>query len=191
MHRYIVAATSHLKDSTEDARSELYRAIHKRKKWMAEGVFDRILAATESESKYKAVETAKGYILGNWAGIMESLKEKENYHGCSAEGHVSHVFADRMSSRPLGWSRIGADKMSRLRIYRQNKGDMLELVRYQKEVLPKAAGVENMVLSSAQVMKAAGTLKEKYGNLVDIPVYSIPYPKIKKIAALKNHIWGL
>ena len=24
----------------------------------------------------------------------------------------------------------------------------------------------------------------------DLPLYSIPYPKIKKMAALKNHIWG-
>ena len=191
MHRYIVAATAHLKDSVEDARSEIYRAIQKRKKWMAEGVFDRILAVTESESKRKTVDMAKGYILGNWAGIMESLKEKENYHGCSAEGHISHVFSDRMSSRPLGWSRVGADKMSRLRIYRQNKGDMLELVRYQKEILPKAAGTEETVLSSTQVLKVAGTLREKYGDLVDIPVYTIPYPHIKKIMALKNHIWGL
>ena len=28
-------------------------------------------------------------------------------------------------------------------------------------------------------------------KLADMPVYSIPYPQIKKIAALKNHIWGL
>ncbi|WP_329887488.1 UPF0236 family transposase-like protein [Pseudoramibacter sp. HA2172] len=158
---------------------------------MAEEAFDKILAVTESESKRRTVETAKGCILGNWAGIMESLKEKENYRGCSAEGHISRVFSDRMSSRPLGWSRIEADKMSRLRIYRENKRDILELVRYQKEVLPKAAGAEDMVLSSVQVMKKAGTLRKKYGDLVDVPVYSIPYSQIKKIAALKNHIWGL
>ena len=191
MHRYIVAATSHLEDSVEDARSEIYRAIHKQKKSMAKAAFDKILAVTESESKRQTVETAKGYILGNWSGITESLKEKENYRGCSAEGHISHVFSDRMSSRPLGWSRVGADKMSRLRIYRQNKGNMLELVRYQKEKLPKAASAEEMVLSSSQVMRRAGELRKEYGNLVDIPTYSIPYPQIRKIAAIRNHLWGL
>lgn len=166
MQRYIVAATAHLQDSVEDARSEIYRAIHKRRKWMAEGVFDKILAVTESESKRKTVESAKGYILGNWAGIMESLKEKENYHGCSAEGHISHVFSDRMSSRPLGWSRVGADKMSRLRIYRQNKGDMLELVRYQKTALPKAAGMEGIELPASAFIHASHELRDKYGDLV-------------------------
>lgn len=29
MHKYIIAATSHLADSAEDAISEIYRAIHK------------------------------------------------------------------------------------------------------------------------------------------------------------------
>lgn len=191
MHRYIVAASAHLLDSVEDVRGELYRAIHKRKKKMAEGVFDKILAVTGSESKRKAVDTAKGYILGNWPGIMESLKEKENYHGCSAEGHISHVFSDRMSSRPLGWSRVGADKMLRLRIYRQNNGDMLELVRYQKEALPQAAGAEGIELPGSAFIRASHKLRDKYGDLVEVPVYTIPYPQIKKITALKNHIWGL
>lgn len=77
---------------------------------------------------------------GNWSGIMESVKAKDKSLQCSAEGHVSHIYADRMSSRPLGRSRTGADKMSRLRICCQNKGDMLELVRYQKKELPIAAG---------------------------------------------------
>lgn len=42
--------------------------------------------------------------------------KEEEWELCSAEGHVSHIFADRMSSRPLGRSKTGADKMSRLQI---------------------------------------------------------------------------
>lgn len=118
MHKYIMAATSHLEDSAEDARSEIYRAVHRKKKWMAEGIFDRLIGMTEKETKRKAVEQAKAYILGNWSGIMFSMKSKDSNIRCCAEGHVSHVYADRMSSRPLGWSRTGADKMSRLRICR-------------------------------------------------------------------------
>lgn len=51
MHKYILAATAHLGDSAEDARSEVYRSIHKKKKWMAEGAFDKVLSVTEKESK--------------------------------------------------------------------------------------------------------------------------------------------
>lgn len=191
MHKYIISATSHLGDSAQDARSEIYRAINGKRKWVAEETFDKILDVTESETKAKAVESAKNYILGNWSGIMESVKVKDKSLQCSAEGHVSHIYADRMSSRPLGWSRIGADKMSRLRIYRQNKRDMLELVRYQRKELPMVAGAEEVIYSATQMLSAERRNKARLGELADMPVYSIPYPHVKKIAALKNHIWGL
>lgn len=96
-----------------------------------------------------------------------------------------------MSSRPLGWSRTGADKMARLRIYRQNKRDMLELVRYQKKEMPMAAGAEEVIYSATQILSAERRNRDSVGELADMPVYSIPYPQIRKIAALKNHIWGL
>lgn len=118
MHKYIIAATSHLKDSAEDARSEIYRTINGKRKRAVEEAFDKILEVTESETKAKAVEAAKTYILSNWSGIMESVRTKDKSLQCSAEGHVSHIYSDRMSSRPLGWSRRGADRMARLRIYR-------------------------------------------------------------------------
>lgn len=191
MHKYIIAATSHLEDSADDARSEIYRAIHKKKKWMAEGVFDKIIAVTAKDTKCKAVEHAKSYILGNWSGIILSMKSQDVNVRCSAEGHVSHVYADRMSSRPLGWCRTGADKMSRLRIYRQNQGNMLELVRFQKKELKQVAGAEEVIYSAEEVLRMEKANRKRLGVLADLPVYSIPYPQIKKIAALKDHIWGL
>ena len=191
MYEYIVAATSHLKDSKQDAIAEIYRAIHKKKKWMAEGVFDKILAVTEEESKQRAVERSKNYILGNWAGIMLSMNGKDKNIRCSAEGHVSHVYSDRMSSRPLGWCELGADKMARLRIYWMNGGDMLELVRFQRAELPLVAGAEEVIYTATDMIRMENRNRKNLGNLADMPVYSIPYPQIKKIAALKNQIWGL
>lgn len=191
MHKYIIAATSHLEDSADDARSEIYRAIHKKKKWMAEGVFDRIISVADKETKRRAVTHAKAYILGNWPGIMLSMKSRDSNVRCSAEGHVSHVYADRMSSRPLGWCRTGADKMSRLRIYRQNNGDMLELVRFQKKEFKQAAGAEEVIYSAEEMLRMENASRRRLGKMADMPVYSIPYPQVKKIAALKNHIWGL
>lgn len=191
MHKYITTATSHLGDSAEDARSEIYRAIHKRDRKACGEVFDRIIAATDGDTKKKSVETSKGYILSNWSGIQISMKEKDKNIQCSAEGHVSHVFSDRMSSRPLGWSRTGCDKMARLRVYQKNKGNMLELVRFQSQELPMAAGTEETVLSAGEMIAMENKSRQRLGNMADMPVYSIPYPQVKKIAALKNHIWGL
>ena len=191
MHKYIIGATSHLLDSVEDARSEIYRAIHGRRKWYAEDIFNRIINVTEGSSKRKTVEAAKTYILENWAGIMEQVKNKDAEIECSAEGHVSHIFADRMSSRPLGWSKTGADKMARLRVYYYNKGDMLELVRYQRQELKQAAGAEPPTFSAWDILAMENAHKRRLGSLADIPVYTIPYPQIKKIANFKDHIWGL
>ena len=36
------------------------------------------------------------------------------YHGCSAEGHVTHVLSARLSFRPMGWSETGAETIARL-----------------------------------------------------------------------------
>ena len=191
MHKYIIAATAHLMDSAEDARREIFRAINGKRKWQAEGVFDHILMITESESKRKAVEASKTYILGQWTAIMTSINNKKDKLQCSAEGHISHVYADRLSSRPLGWSKEGADKMAQLRIYKWNQGDMLELVRYQKEELPMAAGAEERITTATEMMRSIKKNEDALGLMADLPFYTIPYPQIKKIASLKNRIWGL
>ena len=52
---------------------------------------------------------------------------------------------------PMGWSRKGADRMAKLSAYAWNKKDMLELVRYQKTILPKAAGAEEITTVVAEV----------------------------------------
>ena len=77
MHKYIIAATSHLGEEVEMARSALYRAIKKRSKQMAKYALEVIKEKTKSESKLKTVEATETYILENWAGIMEQLKNKE------------------------------------------------------------------------------------------------------------------
>lgn len=190
MSKYIIQATSHLWDSVEDARSWIYRAIGKKAKWMAEEAFEKILEVTDSETKRRTVEDAKDYILDNWAGIMEQRKKGEAQVGCSAEGHVSHIYADRMSSRPLGWSREGVDKMARLRIYHANKGDMLELVRHQKA--GKAAGAEEEVIfTSTEMFLEEKRQRKALGKLAGAKIYSIPYPQVRKIANFKAHIFGL
>ena len=81
--------------------------------------------------------------------------------------------------------------MSRLRIYRQNEGNMLELVRFQKKEMKQVSGAEEIIYSATEMIKMEKSNKRKLGVLADLPVYDIPYPQIKKIAALKNHIWGL
>ena len=192
MQKYIIAATSHLLDSAGDARSELYHAIHKKAKWMAIDTFEKILNVTESESGRRKVETSRNYILGHWDGIMQGLKNKGAQVGCSAEGHVSHIYADRMSSRPLGWSKKGVHQMSKLRIYKANQGNMLELVRMQKQELPMVAGAEEeRIYLSSEMFRAESKKLSEEQRYVERITHSIPFPEVKKIAYFRNHIWGL
>lgn len=83
------------------------------------------------------------------------------------------------------------EKMAELRAYHYNKGDMLELVRYQKTILPKAAGCEEIVSSCAELLLQESKHRQNMGVLANTKIYSIPYPNIKKIANFKNHIYGL
>lgn len=190
MHKYIIGATSHLLDSVEDARNEIYRAIHKRKKWMAEESFEKILNVTTGEAKRKTVEAAKTYILGNWTGIMEQVSNKNGNIECSAEGHVSHVYADRMSSRPLGWSKEGVEQMAQLRIYYYNNGNMLDLVRYQNQPLPVTEEAKP-TLQLHEILRDEERHNKELGKLANVPVCSILYPQIKKKMQIRHHILGL
>lgn len=72
---------------------------------------------------------------GNWEYIQRAFHDK-HVLGCSAEGHVSSVFSERMSSRPMGWSETGSDRMCRLRCFIRNYGreKVIDLVNYRREL---------------------------------------------------------
>lgn len=93
--------------------------------------------------------------------IMLFIRKKNVQVGCSAEGHVSHIYADRMSSRPLGWSRQGVHQMAKLRIFKANQGNILELVRMQKHALPMVVGEERIYLSSEMFRSERKKLTEE------------------------------
>lgn len=71
-------------------------------------------------SKKKRKKKNLEYILNNLEGVKNLYLYDDELHGCSAEGHVSHIFSDRMSSRPMGWCSTNVDNMSRLRILKAN-----------------------------------------------------------------------
>jgi len=129
LSRYVKVATAHLED--EDITQELDDALKEADKDMLKKAFDKIIEKTESETKRNAIKDAKRYILNNWTGI-EIRVDNHEIVGCSAEGHVSHILSDRLSSRPMGWSKNGADKMAQLRIFKKNGGKVYDLVMAQK-----------------------------------------------------------
>ncbi len=130
LSKYVKVATAHLED--EDITQELDDSLKEADKDMLKKVFDKIIEKTESETKRNAIKDAKRYILNNWSGIEIKVGNHEIV-GCSAEGHISHILSDRLSSRPMGWSENGADKMAQLRIFKKNGGKVYDLVMAQKK----------------------------------------------------------
>ena len=128
LKKYILKATGHV----PELRQELKDAIDEADKEMLKEVYKKILSVTEEETKKESVQDARRYMLNNWDGIKIYETDKYDVVGCSAEGHVSHILSDRLSSRPMGWSKVCADRMTRLRIYRENGGKIIDLVLAKK-----------------------------------------------------------
>ena len=162
MQKYMLKITGHLLDSAEDARSELTSLIYKGAKKEFRKKIEDIAGYGDSEKKRKRIIESGNYILNNWAAARIRICREDTVIGCSAEGHVSHILSDRMSSRPRGWCKTGADKMCHLRAYYKNGGDMLELVRYQREIKPAVGEEYDGILSSTAMMR---TEKNTHGNV--------------------------
>lgn len=188
-NKYINDSVSHMSDSKRDAWDRITDCFCMEDKKEFKKVYRELKNYAETESKKEAIEEARRYLLSHWNGIIIYNQEGEAIKGCSAEGHVSHIYSSRMSSRPLGWSRWGTDKMSRLRIYYYNGGDMLGLVRMQREGMPMAAGAEG--LSCEDMLRNERNRNGVVGKYVDVLTHKLPYQQVKKIAAFKGHIWNL
>ncbi len=178
-----------MKDSQEEAAHELRDAIKQGGKQEFKEVVEKLEVCLSDEVGRKRIEHAKDYILSNWSGAKLRFKRKEGVKG-STEGHVSHVLSSRMSSRPMGWSETGANKMAQLRAYYLNGGSLLELVRYQEKELPLAAGAEYQVLSKSQISESEKNRHEQLGKYVESISHSISTQN-KKIIGFNSRIWGL
>lgn len=129
MNKYVTKATAHMKEYT----SEIWNCINEPDLEGLGLVFNELYLATESESKRKEIKESWDYFGNNWDGIKIRSTEAANIVGCSAEGHNSHILASRMSSRPMGWSKDGADKMARLRAFKANDGKVIDFIKAQKK----------------------------------------------------------
>lgn len=133
MMKYVNVSVSHLLDSAEEVKEEIWECLNGRHKKRLQKVYSAILKVTEEGRKYTEVEGALGYFLNQWDGIRIRTEETGANWKCCAEGQVSHVLSARLSSRPMGWSELGCDRMAGLRVYIKNGGKIIDLLAYQKE----------------------------------------------------------
>ena len=191
LEKYLTKLTGHMRDSAEDAPDELYKTICKGTKAEFRQITERLEALLPESVNHERFNESRDYILNNWTAAKLRLKKTEGKVGSSTEGHVSHVLASRMSTQALGWSRTGADKMARLRGYYLNGGKMLELVRYQKEVLPKAAGAEEeTILSSRDILLSERDRHNGMGKYVEAISHTMSLNS-KRQQYFQKFIWDL
>ena len=122
-----------MKDSREDAEEEIRKEIRRGTKQGFEELMERLMSCFPDGESGRRFEESRTYILSNWTAARYRLAKVEGVVGSSTEGHVSHVLASRMSTKAMGWSLTGADKMAQLRAYYWNGGDLLELVRAERK----------------------------------------------------------
>lgn len=119
------------------------------------------------EKEGKKLEESWKYIKNNWKGVRKRVKKEEGVIGSSTEGHISHILSSRMSSRPMGWSRDGADKLSRLRIYWKNGGDMKRLVGRRGEKGGEGVQEEERYFSSSEMWSWEKSHQKRNGKYIE------------------------
>lgn len=144
-------ASGNRREEKEETEKKLREWIEKgKKKKLEEWTAQSCEELTEKEGK-KLMESWK-YIKNNWKGVRRRVQKEEGVLGSSTEAHISHVLSERMSTRPMGWCRQGADKLSQIRIYWKNGGDMLELVQRQKEKETEKRKEKEPYLSASDIL---------------------------------------
>ena len=130
--KYISKAARYTLDEEANTKEEFYRHIREDDLKAALKLLTAIRECNEESEG--AVEDYSKFFVNNWDAIQRAFNDS-NVLGCSAESHVSNVYSDRMSSRPMGWSEVGSDHMCRLRCYVRNYGaeKIVDLVQYRRE----------------------------------------------------------
>ena len=187
MTKYINRAANQMLDEAEIAKENLYRFIHKKQRKEFEEYTERMRASANNQ---EAIIELQKYALGNWAAVMRSY-HSELLSGCSAEGHVSHILSDRMSSRPMGWSQTGADRMSKLRCYERNHGreKIIELVRYSREQrLLKRTGTDDINVTNIPLYEVVSEHYNQSRSYIDRIRATIPGLTAKKTACIRTQL---
>lgn len=185
--KYINSAARQMKGEEKVCRSELYHLIvgNHRKRFI-----NYIGEMLERGVKSEPVEALGNYVLNNWEAIQKAYHEEDTW-GCSAEGHVSYVLSERLSSRPMGWSQRGADRMSKLRCFVRNHGEaeIIELVKYtRKERLHKKTGTDDAIPVPSKYRRNNNDGYVQAKSYIDRIQATIPGLTARKTYAIRNQL---
>ena len=188
--KYINRASGLMLDEEEETKKKFYRYIHRNELQAVEKLLTRIKNSAGQDERIEEIRT---YFIHNWEAIRRAFHDRHAL-GCSAEGHVSNVLSERMSSRPMGWSERGSDRMCKLRCYVRNHGkegiiDLVEYRRQKKREALKATGTDGMV--EAQPRKRYTQAQRQVMIYAEKMQASIAGDTVRKTLAIREHLNNL
>jgi len=150
----------------EEKRGALFEAVFKGNRREMNRLLDAFRQEAQTASRKEAISDVQTYLNNQWRGICAKQKYDRLLVGCSAEGHVSHVLSTRLSSRPMGWSYVGANQMAHLRVHRANGVDLSQtyieqMSKEKRKLVSQHLPKQVMVPLS----KAVGSSFETLGNI--------------------------
>ena len=179
MTKYINRACASFQDMEEEEfHHMLWRSVRSGDKFQFLTTVSQMKQCVQDEKQLAKIELMKWYLLNNWVGIQN----QKEVHGCSAEGHVSHILSARLSSRPMVWSAEGANKMSLLRTYKANGGDILAL-NLQSD--------EQSNINLGNIGKIRKKLDKKIEGRYECKQVTMPIRRFNRIEGMKNMIDAL
>jgi hypothetical protein len=131
----------------------------------------------QTDAQKKAAQDCRRYIRRNWDGIASYSRHASEICGCSAEGHVSHILSARLTSRPCSWSKVGLDKMAKLRAAKANGIVLRDEICNESAVL-----LEPMIISSSKLKKQHKTIEAlTLGHLDNMPILDGCSSQLRKV----------
>lgn len=191
LSKYINAVSNLMLDEADDVKRRLYKKLYKGKKKKVKKLLDKIQKCSDRDT---VVEATRTYILNNWDAIQRSLTDK-NVMGCSAEGHVSNVYSDRLSSRPMAWCEDGCDGIMTLRNFVRNNGrdKIIDLVEYRRKKVLRTqedvlkTGTDDIVEITKVKAKISAEQRRNQAYIEKIQA-TIPGMTVKKTLAIREQI---
>ncbi len=194
--RYI-NRTSRLAEDETVCKQEFYRAICKNRPQFIRELFRQLRSRhLEEPSALRALEESQSYFENHWRAIERTYRD-EHVLGSSTEGHVSHVLSERMSSRPMGWSERGSDRMCKLRCFVRNHGrcSVPFLVRSRREracsVRETAATGMGVMISQEQRERYSREQRQNFVYIEKLQAHVEESINIRKLLAIRNQIGSI
>jgi len=113
----------HLKQATaafpkQNYRYRIRQAVQEKSLEKVTSLIREMLSLCKGPKQEKRVRKFLRYVVNNWDGIVR--RYTKDIIGSCTEGLVSHVYSERLSRNPMGWSEAGLNKMAELRVYTRN-----------------------------------------------------------------------